>query len=141
MTVVALAAFVSLLAGDAVEEHALGEAFVIVGAAPVLRGALEAEVVVEAPVAVGVGKEERARRPGFAEAFDRAGDQGAADAEAAVAEMLARSAGAFATGGDGSTWAIKARAFVKANPEAFPDFRDPLGEVPQNNESAIVNML
>ena len=73
------------LAGDAVEEHARGEAFVIVGAAPVLRGALEAEVVVEAPVAVGVGKEERARRPGFAEAFDRAGDKGAADAEAAGA--------------------------------------------------------
>lgn len=63
------------------------------------------------------------------------------DAEAAVAGMLARSAGAFATGGDGSTWAIKARAFVKASPEAFPDFRDPLGDVPQNNESAIVNML
>ena len=85
VTIVALAALAPRFAGDAVEEHALGEAFVIVGAAPVLRGALEVEVVVEAPVAVGVGKEERARRPGFAEAFDHTGDKGAADAEAAGA--------------------------------------------------------
>ena len=61
--------------------------------------------------------------------------------EEAVAGMLARSAGAFAAGGDGSTWAVKARAFIKANPDLFPGFSDPLGEVPQNNESSIVNML